>query len=35
VPIADDQARAIVGLGFFVLSLYYVVSTVTRALRRA
>jgi len=23
VPIADDQARAIVGLGFFVLSVAY------------
>ena len=34
VPIADDQARMIVGLGFFVLSVYYVVATVTKAVRR-
>ena len=35
VPIADDQARAIIGLGFFVLSVYYVVATITRAARRS
>ena len=35
VPIADDQARTIIGLGFFVLSVYYVVATVVRAARRA
>ena len=35
VPIADDQARMIIGLGFFVVSVYYVVATVTRALRRS
>ena len=35
VPIADDQARMIIGLGFFVLSVYYVAATVTRALRRS
>ena len=35
VPIADDQARMIIGLGFFVLSVYYVAATITRALRRS
>jgi Na+(H+)/acetate symporter ActP len=35
VPIDDDQARMLVGLGFFVLSIYYVVGTVTRAVRRS
>jgi hypothetical protein len=35
VPIADDQARMLIGLGFFVLSVYYVGATVTRALRRS
>jgi hypothetical protein len=33
-PIADDQARTIIGLGFFVLSVYYVAATIARALRR-
>jgi hypothetical protein len=35
VPIADDQARMLIGLGFFALSVYYVGATVTRALRRS
>ena len=35
VPIADDQARVIVGLGFLALSVYYVVATITRAVRRS
>ena len=34
VPIADDQARTIIGLGFFFLSVYYVGATITKALRR-
>jgi hypothetical protein len=34
-PIADDQARMLIGLGFFVLSVYYVGATVVRALRRS
>ena len=34
-PIADDQARALIGGAFFVLSAYYVVATVVRAIRRA
>ena len=34
VPIADDQARMIIGLGFFALSVYYVGATITKALRR-
>ena len=33
-PIADDTARMIIGLGFFVLSVYYVGATITKALRR-
>jgi hypothetical protein len=35
VPIADDQARVILGLGFLALSVYYVVATITRAVRRS
>jgi hypothetical protein len=35
VPIADDQARMIIGLGFFALSVYYVIATVTKAVRRS
>jgi len=35
VPIADDQARMIIGLGFFALSVYYVGATVVKAVRRA
>jgi hypothetical protein len=35
VPIADDQARMIIGLGFFALSVYYVAATLTKALRRS
>ena len=34
VPIADDTARTIIGLGFFVLSVYYVGATIAKALRR-
>ena len=34
VPIADDTARTIIGLGFVVLSVYYVGATITKALRR-
>jgi hypothetical protein len=32
-PISEEQARAILGGIFFALSVYYVVSTVIRALR--
>jgi hypothetical protein len=32
-PLDDDTARMVIGLGFFVLSVYYVISTVTRAVR--
>ena len=31
-PIADDNARALIGGAFFVLSVYYVVATVVRAI---
>ena len=33
-PVSEDQARAIIGGTFFVLSVYYVVATVVRALKR-
>jgi hypothetical protein len=33
-PVTEDQARAIIGGAFFALSVYYVVSTVVRALKR-
>ena len=32
-PIADDTARALIGGAFFVSSVYYVVSTVIRAMK--
>jgi hypothetical protein len=32
-PLDDDKARMLVGLTFFVLSVYYVIATVTKALR--
>jgi hypothetical protein len=35
MPMADDQARMIIGLGFFALSVYYVGATVARAVRRS
>jgi Na+(H+)/acetate symporter ActP len=35
VPIADDQARMIIGLGFFALSVYYVIATIVKATKRA
>jgi hypothetical protein len=34
-PVNEDQVRALVGGAFFVLSVYYVVSTVVRALKSA
>jgi hypothetical protein len=34
-PIADEQARAIIGGTFFLLSVYYVVATIVRAAKRA
>ena len=33
-PVTEDQARAIIGGAFFALSVYYVISTVVRALKR-
>jgi hypothetical protein len=33
-PIADDTARALIGGAFFVLSVYYVVQTVVRAVKK-
>jgi hypothetical protein len=33
-PVTEDQARAIIGGTFFALSVYYVVATVVRALKR-
>jgi len=35
VPIKDDTARAMIGGTFFLLSLYYVISTVVKATRRS
>jgi hypothetical protein len=35
VPIDDDKARAMIGGAFFLLSVYYVISTVVRAAKRA
>jgi hypothetical protein len=32
-PVSEDQARALIGGAFFVLSVYYVVGTVIRALK--
>ena len=34
-PFSEDQARAAIGAAFFVLSLYYVVSTIARMVRSA
>ena len=31
VPIADENARALIGAAFFVLSVYYVAATIIRA----
>ncbi len=33
-PVDEDQARALVGALFFGLSLYYVISTVVKAVQR-
>jgi hypothetical protein len=33
-PLDDDQARMIIGLAFFALSVYYVGATIAKALRR-
>ena len=33
-PVSEDQARAIIGGTFFVLSVYYVVATLVRGLKR-
>jgi hypothetical protein len=35
VPIKDDTARVLIGGTFFVLSVYYVISTLVKATRRA
>ncbi len=32
-PASDEQVRALIGAAFFLLSLYYVVSTMARAIR--
>jgi hypothetical protein len=34
-PVSEEQVRAAIGAGFFLLSLYYVVSTVARMIRSA
>ena len=34
-PFSEDQARAAIGAAFFLLSLYYVVSTIARMVRSA
>ena len=34
-PVNEDQVRAIVGATFFVLSLYYVISTIARMAKAA
>jgi hypothetical protein len=34
-PFSEDQARAAIGGAFFVLSLYYVVSTIVRIVKAA
>ena len=34
-PASEDQVRAIVGAAFFLLSLYYVVSTIARMAKAA
>ena len=34
-PFSEEQARAVIGGAFFVLSLYYVVSTIARMVREA
>jgi hypothetical protein len=35
VPIKDDTARALIGGTFLLLSVYYVISTVVKALKRS
>jgi len=32
---SEEQARAAIGVGFFLLSLYYVVSTIARMIKTA
>jgi len=34
-PVSEDQARAIVGGAFFLLSAYYVITTVARMVKAA
>jgi hypothetical protein len=34
-PVSEDQLRAAIGAAFFLLSLYYVASTLARVLRTA
>ena len=34
-PASEDQVRAVVGAAFFLLSLYYVVSTIARMAKAA
>ena len=35
VPIKDENARALIGGAFFVLSVYYVIATIVKALRES
>jgi hypothetical protein len=35
VPASEDQVRAVIGAAFFLLSLYYVASTVARMVKTA
>ncbi len=34
-PVSEDQARAAIGAAFFLLSLYYVASTIVRIVKDA
>jgi hypothetical protein len=34
-PVSEDQLRSAIGAGFFLLSLYYVVTTIARVIKRA
>jgi hypothetical protein len=35
VPASEDQVRALIGAAFFLLSLYYVASTIARMIKSA
>jgi hypothetical protein len=34
-PVAEDQVRAVIGAGFFILALIYVLKTISAATRQA